>query len=174
MTSDRAMQRIAAATLALLPLGGWAFDIRVPEPELSLAVPGVPTIALQERPATVPPGRRILTGRDATFQVELSLAPQAGETSARVCAGQFLRTLVAAPGMPSRDSIYRAPLDAQTFLVIYALGDERQPTLHAHIVSAAGHSHCADAHFSRAAAPGEDIDAWRTTFTSARVTLPAR
>ncbi len=166
--------RSVVAAVGLLPLAGWAFDIRVPEPELSLAVPGVPAITLQERPATVPPGRRLLSGRDATFQVELALAPQSGETSARVCAGKFLRTLVAAPGMPPRDSIYRAPLDAQTFLVIYALGDERQPTLHAHIVSAAGRSHCADAHFSRAAAPGEDIDAWRTTFTSARVTLPAR
>lgn len=169
-----AMPRILLAALGLLPHAAWAFDLRVPDPELSLTVPGVPAIALQEQSAGSPAGRRTLAGHDANFRVELSLSPQAGETSPRVCAGQFLRMLVAAPGMPPRDSIYRAPLDAQTFLVIYALGDERRPTLHAHIVGAAGRTHCADAHFSRAATPGEDIDVWRTTFTSARVTLPAR
>lgn len=174
MRQTTPLLRFAALALGLLPLAAAAFELTLAEPELSIAAPGVPAIALQELPASAPAGRRAFTGHDARYRVELTLSPQAPEASPRVCAGQFLRTLVAAPGMPPRDSIYRAPLDAHTFLVIYALGDERQPTLHAHIVSAAGTAHCADAHFSRRAAPGEDIDDWRTTFTSARVAAPAR
>ncbi len=177
MRHRQPLHRFVTLALALLPMAAPAFELTLPEPALSIAVPGVPAIALAEPAAATPDGRRTLAGHDTTYRVELALSPQrppAPEASPRVCAGQFLRTLVAAPGMPPRDSIYRAPLDASTFLVIYALGDERQPTLQAHIVSAAGTAHCADVHFSRQAAPGEDIDDWRTTFTSARVASPAR
>ena len=97
------------------------------------------------------------------------MSRQSSEMSARTCAGLLLRALLGRPGMPNRDNVYRAPLDISTFLVIYALRDGQQQKLHAHIISSAGKSHCANVHFMRQAKAGEDIDDWRTTFTSARV-----
>lgn len=168
-STPRSVRVAVALAFAWAPLAVSAFDIDLKEPALSLSVPGVQPIELRERPVRLVDQKRTLVGSDAVYTVELELWRQASEPSPRVCAGLMLRSLVAQPGMPDRDSIYRAPLDAHTFLVIYTQGDEPAQKLHAHIISSAGTTHCADAHFSRPATPGEDIDAWRTTFTSARV-----
>lgn len=167
--------RAAAAGLALLAAGtAGAFDLAIADPSFALAVPGLPAIRVAEQPRGSATGRRVLGGRDATFAVDVALQRQAAEPSPRVCAGLFLRSLVVQPGMPNRDSIYRAPLDENTFLVIYLLGDAPQQALHAHIFSSAGSTHCVDAHFSRAATPGEDIDAWRVSFSTARAKPAAK
>jgi len=133
-------------------------------------VPGVPAAQLHEKTEqSTSSARRLLTGSVSNYSIEVELLPQPIEVSPRVCAGSLLRSLVAQPGMPNRDSIYRAPLNETTFLVIYALGEGQAQKLHAHVISAAGTTHCANAHFIRRGTPGEDIDNWRTTFTSARV-----
>lgn len=158
---------VAAALIAHAAAS--AFDLRLPDPRLSLSVPDVPAIPLREQPAAPADGQRLLVGSDATYSVQLALHRQPEAVSPRACAAVLLRALVAQPGMPTRENVYRAPLDADTFLVIYALGDKAQMQLHAHILSAAGAMHCADTHFARKAAPGEDIDQWRKTFSTARV-----
>jgi hypothetical protein len=71
--------------------------------------------------------------------------------------------------MPDRDNIYRAPLDASTFLVLYVFEQQSKKVFHAHLLSAAAGTHCIEAHFTRDAAVGEDEDKWRTTFTDARI-----
>ena len=71
--------------------------------------------------------------------------------------------------MPDRDSIYRAPLDASTFLVLYIFEQRGKKVLHAHLLSAAAGTHCIEAHFSRDEVLGEDEDKWRTTFDDARI-----
>ena len=70
--------------------------------------------------------------------------------------------------MPDRDNIHRAPVDPNTFLVLYLMELDGK-RLHAHLLSAAGSTHCIDAHFSRTLPVGEDIDNWRTTFDGATV-----
>jgi hypothetical protein len=91
------------------------------------------------------------------------------EVSPRTCAGSLLRTLVARPGMPDRDSIYRAPLDQDTFLVLYILGSPPARRLHAHLLSSASAKHCVEFHASRPERPGEDVDEWRKSFIGSRV-----
>ena len=162
---------IVAALFSATGIAG-AFELKLSEPALGLSVPGVPAIALQEQTPSPASSKRLLAGRDSVYTIEVELSPQANEMSPRTCAGLLLRTLLSQPGMPNRDSIYRAPLDVSTFLVIYAAGEGQQAKLHAHIISSAGTSHCANAHFVRQAKAGEDADEWRTIFTSARV-LPA-
>jgi len=149
-----------------------AFELALSEPELSLSVPGVPAITLREQTPSPESSRRLLAGRDAVYTVEVELSRQASEVSPRTCAELLLRALLSQPGMPHRDSIYRAPLNISTFLIIYTAGEGPQEKLHAHILSSAGANHCANAHFIRQARAGEDADEWRTTFTSARV-LPS-
>jgi len=160
---------VVLALLTAVPCIASAFELRLSQPELNLSVPGVPAAELHEEAGQSASAKRSLTGVASNFAIEVELLAQTGQVSPRVCAGSLLRVLVAQPGMPNRDSIYRAPLDEFTFLVIYALGEGQARKLHAHIISAAGSTHCANAHFVRPASPGEDIDEWRTTFTSARV-----
>ncbi len=165
----KTVKRIALTLLAAVPVAASCFELALSQPEFHLSVPGLPAAELHEdtHPSVVP--KRVLTGAVGKLDIELELSAQASQASPRTCAGSLLRALVAKPGMPNRDSIYRAPLDESTFLVIYALGEGPTQRLHAHVISSAGPTHCANAHFVRPALPGEDIDDWRTTFTSARV-----
>lgn len=169
----RAKLCVVAALFAATGSAG-AFELQLSDPALSLSVPGIPAIRLQEQTPSVEGSRRLLAGRDSLYTVEVELSRQANEMSPRTCAGLLLRALLSQPGVPSRDNVYRAPLDAGTFLVIYASAEGQQVKLHAHVISSAGTSHCANAHFVREAKAGEDIDEWRTSFTSARVLTSAR
>lgn len=163
--------------LFVVLLGGFhaavgAFELGLRDPEFNLSVPGVPSIAMHEQSASGGSAKRVLTGHDDTFSVDVELSRQPNEMSPRTCAGTILRTLVSQPGMPHRDSIYRAPLDAATFLVIYVRSQGQQEKFHAHLISSAGADHCVNAHFTRVAKAGQDVDDWRTTFTSARIAPP--
>jgi hypothetical protein len=161
---------VAVALWATVPAAAGAFDLNLPDPAVSLTVPGIPAIALQEQAGSS--GKRVLAGQDDTFSVDVELTRQSGDMSPRVCAGTILRAVVAQPGMPSRDNVYRAPLSDTTFLVIYVIGEGQRLRLHAHLISSAGASHCINAHFVRVAKSGQDVDDWRTTFSSARISSP--
>lgn len=139
-----------AALLALAALPAAAFDWTLATPPAVVSVP-------QWR---APP---------AGLAVDIAAAASPAGASTRLCAGAFLRTLVRQPGMPDRDSIYRAPLDADTFLVLYILQADGRRTLHGHLLAAAAGTHCIDAHFSRPMAPGEDEDTWRAGFAGAAI-----
>lgn len=124
-----------------------AFEQRVDDPGFTVVVPLLPQ----------------------SVRADVHAAPAARGVITRLCAGEFLRALVKRPGIPDRDSIYRAPLDAGTFLVLYRLGDGGTRTLHAHLLAAARGTHCVEAHFERPLGPGEDEDDWRRSFAGARI-----
>ena len=159
----------AIAWFLLAPTASLAFEQAFEGPAFVVSVPRVPNLRI----ASAPRGGNSVSvharGRDAVFAVEVTAeaSPQAG--SSRTCASTFLRDLVKRPNMPDRDSIYRASLDASTFLVLYIVEQRGRKVLHAHLLSAAAGTHCIEAHFSRDAVVGEDEDKWRTTFEGARI-----
>lgn len=170
--------RVACFIGAVLLGAAWssagAFEQAFDAPAFVVSAPGIPNIRLA---AVAPPGSQTgiaARGRDDTYSIEVTALASSQAGSTRSCAGQFLRDLVKRPHMPDRDSIYRAPFDINTFLVLYILEQPGPKVLHAHLVSAAAGTHCIDAHFSRNMKAGEDEDAWRTTFAGARVREGAR
>jgi hypothetical protein len=165
-------KHLLIALLAGLHAEAGALEMDLRDPALHLSVPGVPAIAMHEQPTPGGNAKRVLVGHDDTFNVDVELSRHPNEMSPRTCAGTVLRALVSQAGMPNRDSIYRAPLDATTFLVIYVLSQGQQEKLHAHLISSAGASYCVNAHFTRLAKSGQDVDDWRTTFSSARISTP--
>lgn len=172
---DRGVQTrsfLVAAVLVSAPALAAAFDASVTDPDFTIRVPALPSIALAQQP---PQSRasKLLSGSDGTHAVAVAIEPASQEISTRECAGTFLRALVRRPGMPSRDNIYRAPLDERTFLVIYVLDDKPKQVLHAHLLAAAS-AHCVDAHFSRDLRAGEDTDDWRRAFARAAIEPRAR
>ena len=162
-----------ACVLAAWHAPAAAFQADLSDPALHIEVPGLPALALSLALArTEPAGPAAaarLVGDDGTYAVEVLATPSAQAANTRTCAGQFIRSLVQRPGMPARDNIYRAPLNAQTFLVLYILRDNGQQVLHAHLLAAAPGTHCVEAHFNRRLRAGEDEDDWRRQFDGARI-----
>lgn len=146
-----------------------AFEQSFDTPAFIVSVPRLPSIALAAPSASQGGGVLTARGQDTTYVVEIIATASAAAGSPRACAGTLLRELIARPKMPDRDNIYRAPVDPNTFLVLYLMELDGKRLLHAHLLSAAGSTHCIDAHFSRTLPVGEDIDNWRTTFDGATV-----
>jgi len=147
----------------------FAFEQAFAVPPFVVSVPRLPTIAVGALSPSQ--GGNVLTaqGRDTTYVVEIIATASGSAANTRACVGASLRELVARPNMPGRDNIYRAPFDSNTFLVLYVLERDGNRVLHAHLLSAAGGTHCIDAHFSRSLITGEDVDDWRNTFAGATV-----
>jgi len=158
---------LAASLLLCTHTLGAAFDASVTDPDFTIRVPALPAIPLAAQAA---PARasKLLAGSDGTHAVAVVIEPASKDIGTRECAGTFLRALVQRPGMPSRDNIYRAPLNERTFLVIYILDGKPKQVLHAHLLAAAS-AHCVDAHFSRDLRSGEDTDDWRKAFAGAAI-----
>ena len=146
-----------------------AFEYSFDAPPFTVRVPRLPSITLAAPSASNGGGVLTARGQDPTYVVEIIATAAAAASSTRACAGTLLRELIARPNMPGRDNIYRAPVDPNTFLVLYLMELDGKRQLHAHLLSASGNTHCVDAHFSRTAPVGEDIDNWRTTFDGATV-----
>jgi hypothetical protein len=170
LTSGATMRTFATVSLLLLaPPTSLAFEQAFDAPAFVVSVPRVPNLRIASAPNSSDPISIHAQGQDAVFAVEITAEASAQAGSSRRCASTFLQDLVKRPNMPDRDSIYRAPLDASTFLVLYIFEQQRKKVLHAHLLSAAAGTHCINAHFSRDAVDGEDEDKWRTTFEDARI-----
>lgn len=171
-TSPSTMRTLASAAslflVAAVP-SAWAFEQAFETPPFVVSVPQIPDFRVTGIPDRANALSVHAVGRNEVFAAEVTAAPSAQAGSTRTCAGVFLRDLVKRPNMPDRDSIYRAPFDASTFLVLYILEQRGKKELHAHLLSSAAGTHCIDAHFSRDMVVGEDEDKWRTTFTGARI-----
>ena len=162
------VRRVVAIGLVAVHGLALGFEAKVTEPAFTISVPSLPNIPLRQQAQAAPSAPRLIGG-DGTYEVTVVLTAMAKPVSARECAGSGLRSILARPGLPSRDSIYRAPLSASTFLVIYVAPGGVQPVLHAHLLAAPAGTHCTEVHFSRQERPGEDADGWRRTFADARI-----
>ena len=167
MTAAGAPLAVVAAIACATPAA--AFEQSFAAPAFVVSVPRLPDVAVGAFAAAPGSGQRVARGSAGGLAVEVS-AREAGEASStRGCAGASLREIVARPGMPSRDNIYRAPFDASTFLVLYLLEVQGVRQLHAHLLAAVQGTHCVDAHFQRAWRAGEDLEDWRAAFAGAAV-----
>jgi len=167
----RVLTSAIATALIGSPAAVAAFEAKVSDPDFTITVPALPDIALQRQPAGAESAPRLL-GDDGTYKVDVVIGAAQRSVSARECAGSGLRSILSRPGLPSRDNVYRAPLSANTFLVLYVVPEG--PTLHAHLLSAVGERHCAEVHFSRRQRAGEDVDDWRKSFSGAHIDAATR
>ena len=145
-----------------------AFEVKVLDPAFKVTVPALPDISLRQTTSASEPSLR-MAGDNGTYKIAVIVTTAQKRVSPRECAGSSLRSILSRPGMPDRDNVYRAPLSASTFLVLYVIADGGQHMLHAHLLSAAANMHCTEVHFSRLERPGEDEDDWRNTFSGARI-----
>ena len=160
---------LAIASMLAAGTNAIAFEQKVEAPDFTVTVPNLPSMRLEAQAASAPGVASAMAGGDGIYKVTLIATKAEQETTTRACASAFLRALVARPGMPERDSIYRAALNESTFLVLYILGSQGREELHAHLLSSASATHCIEAHFSRPRRDSEDVDDWRKSFAGSRI-----
>ena len=146
-----------------------AFELKAKNPDFTVTVPNLPSMRLEVQTISDSNVSSSMAGVDGTYKATLLVTKAEKETTTRACAGSFLRSLVARPGMPDRDNIYRTALDENTFLVLYILVEQGGQQLHAHLLSSANATHCIEMHFSRTRRGGEDEDGWRQSFVGSHV-----
>lgn len=160
---------LAMTSLVAVCGNAGAFEFQAANPGFTVTIPNLPSVRLEAQTPSDSNVSSAMAGVDETYRITLLVTKAEKETSTRACAGSFLRSLVARPGMPDRDNIYRTALDQNTFLVLYILAEQGGQQLHAHLLSSANATHCIEMHFSRARRGGEDEDGWRQTFAGSRI-----
>jgi hypothetical protein len=89
--------------------------------------------------------------------------------TAQECAISEFKKLAGIPGVPGGDKVYKARIDSNTFIAIYVIpGPADASVLQAHLVSAAGGTHCVQVHISKAASSKGEVEPWFRGFGKAK------
>jgi hypothetical protein len=157
------------AVLAAPHAGAANFVFAVTAPKFRITIPGIPPIAMKPHPMHgTHPHLRFL-GAEGAYSISVITASAAPGMSALECASAILRTLDSRPNVPPAEDLYRARLDDNTYVVIYAAHLPGFLQLNAHFLSAAAGTHCVEVHASKIAASPQDIDPWFKSFGKARI-----
>ena len=151
------------------PLANAQLEIVSTDPPFKAVLPTVPPMSMSEHPMRAGrPHLRLLGAQDG-YNVSVLVPTADAGMGPLECASSTLRSLGSRPGVPEPDKVYKARLDDRTFIAIYAA---RQPgflQMHAHLMSAAGGTHCVEIHVSRVPGSREDVEAWFKLFGSSRI-----
>ncbi len=145
----------------------FAFDVQ--EPPFRVSIPRLPVMHMADHPfKSTQPHLRLL-GSKEPYSVSI-LTPTADAGMRPVdCASSTVNSLVRRPGVPSQDRIYKAKLDSNTYIAMYVTPMSGFVQLHAHLLSAAGGTHCVEVHASMVSKSKEDVEPWFKSFADARI-----
>lgn len=160
---------LAMACLSAMYGSADALELKAENPDFTVNVPNIPSVHLERQTTSNSSVSTAMAGTDGIYKITLLATKAEKEITTRECAGSFLKSLLARPGMPDRDNIYRTALDENTFLVLYVLVEQGEQQLHAHLLSSANATHCIEMHLSRARVENEDQDSWRQSFAGSHV-----
>lgn len=161
---------VATLIVATAPhAGAEEFVFAVTAPGFRVTIPNLPPLHMEPHPmlATHPHLRYL--GAQGAYTVSVITARAAAGMGALECASAILRTLDERPNVPPAKDLYRARLDDNTYVVIYAAHLPGFLQLNAHFLSAAGGTHCIEVHVSKIAASPEDLDPWFRSFGKAKI-----
>jgi hypothetical protein len=161
-----------AATLALLAspgAGAQAFEFNATAPEFAVTIPGIPPISMGPHPMQGTHPHLRYMGSQGAYTVSIITPGAERGMTALQCAGATVRSLAARPNVPPSDQFYKARLDDNTFVAIYAAQMPGFLQLHAHLLSAAGGAHCVEVHVSKIATSTDEVAPWFGGFGEARI-----
>jgi len=162
---------LALALWASLPAAAGEFAFELDAPKFSITIPDIPPIAMQPHPMQgTHPHLRFL-GADGAYSVSVITPSAAAGMGALECATAILRSLPARPNVPAADEIYRARLDDNTYIALYAVQLPGFLQLNAHFMSAAAGKHCIEVHASKIATTQDDIAPWFKGFGKAKIEI---
>ena len=158
-----------AAAVAVAPVAEAQLEISSSDPPFKAVLPGIPSMAMMPHPLREGRPHLRLLGTSGPYTVSVLVPTADAGMGALECASSTIRELPRRPGVPEPDSIYRAKLDDQTYIAIYAARPPAPMLLHAHVISAAAGSHCVEIHASKVVSSREDIESWFKGFGSTRI-----
>lgn len=161
-----------AAALALLASAharAQAFVFEVNAPDFTVTIPGVPRMSMKPHPMQDTHPHLRYMGADGPYTVSIITPSAERGMSALHCASATVRSLASRPNVAPSDQLYKARLDDNTFVVIYATEIPGLLQLHAHLLSAAAGTHCVEVHVSKIATSVDDVAPWFNGFREARI-----
>jgi hypothetical protein len=161
-----------AAALALLAsphARAQAFAFEATAPDFTVTIPGVPRIGMKPHPMHDTHPHLRYMGADGPYTVSIITPSAQRGMTALQCAAATVRSIAARPNVPPSDEFYKARLDENTYVALYAAQMPGFLQLHAHLLSAAAGTHCVEVHVSKIATSIEDVAPWFNGFGEARI-----
>lgn len=164
-----ALLGVLAALLLAAPGHAAEFAFEVTAPKFRVTLPHIPAMQMRTHPLNAKQPHLRYLGSDGPYTVSVITPSAAAGMSALECASATLRSMAARPGIPPSAQMYKARLDDNTYVAIYTAELEGIVQLHAHVLSAAGGTHCVEVHASRMSTAPEDLESWVKGFDAARI-----
>jgi hypothetical protein len=167
----RALLSLGAAMMLLASPAcrseGFAFSVA--SPKFSVSIPGIPQIKMVVHPNNASQPQLRFQGLEDPYAVTVYTPAAPPGMTPLECAGAIAKVLAARPGTPPPSEIVKARLDENTYVAIYATPLVGGVQLHAHLLSAAGGTHCVEVHATRISIEEDDLASWITELENARI-----
>ena len=164
-------QILAAIVLLFVSLScraeGFAFE--VVSPKFKVSIPGLPQMKMELHPRNASQPHLRYLGADGPYTVAVFTPAAAAGMTPLECAGATVKALAARPDVPPPSEVYRSRLNDKTYVAIYGVQIATGARLHAHLMSAAGGTHCIEILVTLISIEEEDLDAWGAAFEKARI-----
>ena len=145
------------------------FVYEVASPKFKVTIPGVPQLKMEIHPRNASQPHLRYLGADGDFTVSVFTPAAAAGMTPLECAAATVRTLAGRPGVPPPAEVYKARLNGTTFIAAYTAPYAGTVQLHAHLLSAAGGTHCIEVHTTRTMLLEEEIAPWLNTLQKASI-----
>jgi hypothetical protein len=139
------------------------------KPAFHVQIPRLPAMTMGEHPGRVTQPHLRLLGSKEQYTVSVLVPSTEAGMSAAECASSTISQLPKRLGVPPQERIYKARIDSNTYIAIYARPMSGFVQLHAHLLSAVGGSHCVEVHASMVSTSKDDLEPWFRGFGDARI-----
>lgn len=148
---------------------GDEFVFEVDTPHFKITLPAFPALRMETHPMHAGHPHLRYMGSEGPYSLQIITPASAPGMTALECASATVRSLASRPGVPPADQITKARLDDNTYVALYSTPIPGYIQLHAHVLSAAGGTHCIEVHASKVATSEDDIAPWFEGFRNARI-----
>jgi hypothetical protein len=160
---------LAAVFALVTPAHAGDFVFTVTGPDFKVTLPAIPRMKLDVHPMHAAHPHLRYLGSDGAYTVSVMTPTAQKGMNPLECASATLGTIVKRAGAPAREEMYRAKLNERTYVAIYATPLPTALQLSAHLMSAAGGTHCVEVHVTKVSTSQEDIDTWVKGFDKADI-----
>ena len=145
------------------------FSFEVSTPKFRISLPGLPAMKMDVHPMHGSQPHLQFLGSEGPYTVSVITPTAAAGMTALECAASTVRSLAKRRGVPESAQMYKARLNANTFLAIYVSPLDGVVRLNAHVLSAAGGTHCIEVHASMVSVSDDELAPWIDGFDKANI-----
>jgi len=145
------------------------FVFEVQSPKFKVTLPNVPPMKMEAHPMQASQPHLRFLGSNGPYTVSVITPAAAAGMTALECAVSTLRTLGARPGVPQPSQMHKTRVNDNTFVAMYAAPLAGVVRLNAHVLSAAGGTHCIEVHASMLSTSEDEMAPWFEGFATANI-----